>query len=417
MHYKISVIIPVYNTEQYLEKCLQSIKQQTLQDIEIICIDDASTDQSLVILEKFQSGYKDCLLLKNSQNRGLSYSRNKAMQYARGEYIYFMDSDDYINNDALNICYQELKTHNLDIIFFELKAVYENNLKEKYEFNYRRNGVYNGCFSGKELFVVFDRNNDHKVNTPGAIFSKQYLKKIKAKFYDGIIYEDNIFYLQTLFMADRVKCLNVALYNRVVRNNSIVTKSYGRHNLISCVIGFAECLRFIMNTEAEIKYYQALSNYARRYKSLFSRIYNELKRKPKSLLQGVLFSDVYYMCMYDELRSQCKDVFYGIKEEYVDTIRQSEQLIIYGCGILGKRTIIALSDINVSHFILAVSEKSSDSRYLMGNEIHSIEDVKVTKKTVVLVAAGKKYEMEMVSNLCRLGYVNYILSSEFLESE
>ena len=103
---KISVIIPVYNVEKYIEDCLNSILVQTLKDFEIICIDDCSTDNSLQIIETYTHKDKRIKILKNKKNEGPSYTRNIGIEMAQGEYIYFLDSDDMIEKNAL----QELLT-------------------------------------------------------------------------------------------------------------------------------------------------------------------------------------------------------------------------------------------------------------------------------------------------------------------
>ena len=96
---KISVIIPVYNEEDYLNECLDSIVNQSLEDIEIICVDDGSTDNSLNILKSYESDNRIKIIPK--ENSGLGASRNVALDIAQGEYIAFMDSDDYMNLNAL----------------------------------------------------------------------------------------------------------------------------------------------------------------------------------------------------------------------------------------------------------------------------------------------------------------------------
>ena len=101
---KVSVIIPVYNVEQYLKECLDSVINQTLKDIEIICINDGSTDGSLKILEKYES-LDDRIVVFSQENSGLSATRNKGMQLSSGEYVYFMDSDDYLELNALEELY------------------------------------------------------------------------------------------------------------------------------------------------------------------------------------------------------------------------------------------------------------------------------------------------------------------------
>ena len=96
----ISIIIPVYNTEDYLHVCLNSILKQSYGDFEIICVDDASTDSSLEILEYFTKKDSRIKILKNDSNRGQGFSRNRGLDVAEGKYIFFLDSDDWINADT-----------------------------------------------------------------------------------------------------------------------------------------------------------------------------------------------------------------------------------------------------------------------------------------------------------------------------
>ena len=148
MHYKISVIIPVHNTDKYLYKCLQSIKQQTLQGVEIICLDDASTDQSLIILENFTSEYKDFLLLKNNKNYGASYSRNLAMHYAKGDYIFLADQDDvwYPNKvEKLLLCLTDYNcvVSDATVVNSDMTVIHESFM----EINHSRKGVVNNLIT------------------------------------------------------------------------------------------------------------------------------------------------------------------------------------------------------------------------------------------------------------------------------
>ena len=116
---KFSIIVPIYNVEKYLDKCLKSLINQTYSDYEIICIDDGSTDSSLEVLKKYQDEDR-ILIYQNDSNRGLSYTRNRGMSYAHGEYIIFVDSDDWIYQETLEVL--EKKTINKpDIIFYNMK--------------------------------------------------------------------------------------------------------------------------------------------------------------------------------------------------------------------------------------------------------------------------------------------------------
>ena len=115
---KVSIIIPVYNTEAYLEECLDSVISQSLRDIEILCINDASTDSSMQILRKYARKDSRIKVLQNSVNQGLSYTRNVGIDNACGEYIQFVDSDDWIEPDTEEVLYKIAAGNQLDLLKF-----------------------------------------------------------------------------------------------------------------------------------------------------------------------------------------------------------------------------------------------------------------------------------------------------------
>ncbi len=108
---KVSVIVPVYNSEKYLSECLNSLVNQTLDELEIICVDDGSTDKSLEILRDYEKKYSNLTVIQNSQNQGQSIARNIGMKHAKGEYIAFLDSDDYVHLDMYKIMYESAIKH------------------------------------------------------------------------------------------------------------------------------------------------------------------------------------------------------------------------------------------------------------------------------------------------------------------
>ena len=112
---KISIIVPVYNTSKYLDKCLDSLLNQTLKDIEVIVINDGSKDDSLKIIKKYKKKYENLILI-DQENKGISISRNNALDIATGEYIGFVDSDDYVSYDMYEKLYKNIKDNNSDIV-------------------------------------------------------------------------------------------------------------------------------------------------------------------------------------------------------------------------------------------------------------------------------------------------------------
>ena len=128
---KVSVVIPVYNMETYIEECLDSIFSQTLKEIEVLCIDDGSTDRSYEILKKYREKYKNLIVFRQ-QNQGAGIARNKGIQCANGEYICFMDPDDYYAQEqALELLYRNAKENHAVICGGDIVGVLQNGMLER----------------------------------------------------------------------------------------------------------------------------------------------------------------------------------------------------------------------------------------------------------------------------------------------
>ena len=183
--YKVSVIVPVYNVEQYLSDCLESICRQTLKGIEIIVVNDGSTDNSLSIIESFQQKYSNMKLI-NKKNGGLSSARNAGIDMAVGEYLFFVDSDDFIDLDTLEKMYVKAKETHCPLIICGILQYWSNNKKK----------LYKKCISDKES--IYDADLLYKLQLSGRMgcqcCNKLYDRNIWIKnslfFQEGKYYED-----------------------------------------------------------------------------------------------------------------------------------------------------------------------------------------------------------------------------------
>lgn len=220
---KVSVIVPIYNVEEYLEECLDSLLTQTLNEIEVIMVNDGSVDNSRNIAQKYVTKYKHFQLIER-ENGGLSAARNSGLLVATGEYIYFIDSDDYLVPNALEILYKKASSENLDVLKFAAYS-FEDNSKElswEYKDGYRYHGVYQDIYQGIDLLEKFILTNDASFPSCCLIFSKrEVIKQHNLKFYEGIIHEDNLFHWQILSVSNRTSVLNMPLYCRRFRSGSI----------------------------------------------------------------------------------------------------------------------------------------------------------------------------------------------------
>lgn len=246
---KISVIIPVYNTQKYLKKCLDSVLQQSLQDYEIICINDGSVDCSGEILKEYAAN-NDRIVLFTQTNQGLSAARNVGIKAARGEYIYFLDSDDYIEPDTLETAYHELETKRLDIVYFDMYAFGENGISQKAVDDknryYNRSCTYPAVYSGHELLYALLKNHDYSCPVGKQVIRRGFLMEQQIQFYQGIVHEDELYTFQTMILAARVAYIERVLHHRRLRPESIMTRPLDFQSVYGYFICVKEAFPFLV---------------------------------------------------------------------------------------------------------------------------------------------------------------------------
>lgn len=241
---RISVIIPVYNAAPYLRSCLDSVVNQTLRDIEVICIDDGSTDGSAAILADY--AVRDTRVRVISQaNAGQGAARNRGLEQATGEYVYFMDADDALAGaDALARLAEEMDRDRLDVLFFDARTevdagvvVSESVVRAS---DYIRTHDYSGVYTGRELFASFLKNREFCVSPCLMMLRRAFIKENHLRFPDArIFYEDNIFMTRVLLAAGRAGHRPWQLYVRKVHQGSTVTSAPTSRHLR----GYLACYR------------------------------------------------------------------------------------------------------------------------------------------------------------------------------
>lgn len=228
---KVSIIIPVYNVEKYLKQCLNSAINQRLKEIEIIAVNDGSTDNSLNILREYENKFKNFIII-NQENKGLSGARNSGLKVAKGEYVYFLDSDDYISEELCENCYKECKNNRLDIIMFDAEVFYdENSLKSNHEFDYdRHKKLQSEVINGINLYEELLRKDIYRSQVCTYFYKREFLIKNNIKFYSGILHEDELFTAKVLLLCEYIKYIPEKFFFRRVRSNSIMTSGYSFKN-------------------------------------------------------------------------------------------------------------------------------------------------------------------------------------------
>ncbi len=271
----VSVIVPVYMVEEFLGECLDSAVKQTLKNIEIICVDDGSPDKSADIVREYAKKYSTVKLV-SKENGGLSSARNAALDVAVGEYVYFLDSDDYIDKNALEELYTKASDEDLDIVYFNCVPFFESQkvkeLNQNYIDYYDRKGDYSVTCDGQTMFSKMRTNKEFMGSVCLQLYRRSLIEENHLRFYEGIIHEDNLFSFQCMILARKVGYINSAFYHRRVRGESIMTSNQSMKNVQGYIVSYAEMLAFMRGREVSKEAFPYVSEY------LFNSIFGNARR-------------------------------------------------------------------------------------------------------------------------------------------
>ena len=219
---KLSIIVPMYNAERYIDTCLNTLVKQDILDseYEIIIINDGSTDNSVNIVKKYIQKHENINLI-SVKNGGQSRARNIGIENSKGKYLYFVDADDYISINSLGKVLNKTIENDVDMMFFDLKHVVNNNETKCYY-----NEIDNiKIKTGVEYFAENNVNNG-----PWHYFiSNKFIKRCDIKFVEGKFCEDGMFLISSIFEAKKVAYCKVDVYRYVNRPNSTTTQKSKKH--------------------------------------------------------------------------------------------------------------------------------------------------------------------------------------------
>lgn len=216
---KVTVIIPVYNVEKYIDKCLTSLVKQTLKEIEIIVVNDGSPDNSQKIIDKFVKKYPDKVKSYIKENGGQGSARNFGLEKATGEYIGYVDSDDFIETDMYEKLYNKAKENNYDIVFCGNYDVYEDSeVKKEESIKFKHSTDIENA--------IFD-----KIAVWNKIYKRNILVDNKIQFRSKVWYEDLDFTLKSIISSKKIGYVNEPLYDYLIREGSTMNNSNIERNL------------------------------------------------------------------------------------------------------------------------------------------------------------------------------------------
>lgn len=427
---KVSVIVPIYNVEKYLRQCLDSIIGQTLIDIEIICINDGSTDSSLGILMEYGK-FDSRIRIINKENTGYGNSMNIGLRAAVGEYIGIVESDDFIENNMFETLYQHAVKYGGEVV----------------KSNYIEQGEKNAIFVEPLVGILYGQNFSPRVEEYqqifyrmpciwSALYKREFLLEKEIFFNEtpGASYQDFSFNFKVLSCVDRLFLLkNAFLHYRIDNVNSSIhspLKIYCIFDEFDEIYRFVEtkinlkiALQFLIE---HLKYQYCWVNYKRIsdcYKFAFlTRMAEEFSKAEKiGLLKQAYWNKDEWNDMQKLLYDREKFFFERYahlqkkrmySEAFLKKLENFSAIYIYGAGAIGKNTANYLlsKDILISGFM--VSEMADNMLFVLDKPVYVLADLTVDFESVgVLVAVKEDHQYEIIVNLQKRGFKNIIAMS------
>ena len=398
---RVSVIIPVYNVEAYLPDCLASVTGQTLREIEILCVDDCSTDRCREILSEAAAGDSRISLFFGDRNRGQGHCRNVGIENARGTYIYLLDSDDMIEPEALASLYRIAEDDRLDAVFFDSSVIYDSpKLKKRYaSYPAMRTGEYpEGVVTGGELFTRFIDQQEWTCYIQRQFWRREFLNREGIRFPVRNEHEDEVFAFEGILAAERVRYVRKPWFIRRYRENSVMTKPVmpeNFHGYFMCCLYMERFLR-----ERGISSPAADRNLARMYGKM---------EQDYELLHGkydlsALFGTEEEKRIFGFFETSRKAwLYYGLlSEKLLERLKGAGRIHIYGAGAIARNVFQALvqEDLVVEDFLVTRSE--GNPKALLGRPVLPLSEwcgKNRPEGDLVLIAVTDGYREEIERDL------------------
>ena len=402
---RVSVIIPVYGTEEWVRKTIDCVLSQTISDVEVICVDDCSPDGSGAIIDEAAASDVRVKAIHLPENHGQGYARYVALEVARGTYVYFLDSDDLCEPNTLELCASTCDHDMLDGVFFDARSISDDpELMRLYGGNIApASGEYPaGVATGTELFDAFVTQREWVCYPQRQFWRRAFLIDEGLRFPDASAHEDELFAHEAFLTARRMRYLREQLFLRRWRAGSVMTTPPNERGFYSYFIGYLGMIRF--NREHAVTTYSATINAARIYDRLVQQyaVIGEERlapwfTKPDERLLFEFF-----------VETQKVDLGYfaaGLGPAAAKLASEAGRVFVYGAGVVGRRVVksLAVCETPIDGVIVTSAEGNPPS--LLGHRITTLEALGTPREgDLVVVAVSARYRDEVERTLDDAGW-------------
>lgn len=397
---KVSIIIPVYNEEQYLKQCIRSVLSQTVKELEILCVDDGSKDDSAQMIKDIITEDKRVILLQQ-QNQGAGKARNLALKKASGKYIAFLDADDfYVDRDALEKMVELCESRGVYVCGSLRKLFIKGTV------------IVDELFQKTEKGAVLNyRDFQIDYNYQNFIFLRRHLTENKICFPDYRRFQDPPFLVKALFAAGEFTIADSYLYGYRLSDMSV---RFNRKSTYDLLRGLIDNLTFAREHSLEILFKNTVRRLEYEYKQVFYKnISSDGLEILKLLLEanqivGDQKGEVAYVIkpLRGLLKNMCQ-----YERRLLEKIEAEKEIVLYGAGQFGQAFFQYLKRSHVSEKVTAfvVSERKENQACVEGVPVITLQELQKKKEKFMFVTVRENIQGEIVKYLEENGYRNYEL--------
>ncbi|WHF51235.1 glycosyltransferase [Chryseobacterium gotjawalense] len=306
----VSIVVPCYNVEKYVEACISSVILQDYENWECILINDGSKDNTLDLIKSFESR-ENRIRVFTQENFGLSATRNKGIENANGEFLFFLDSDDILSNDAISTLVSSFQNNDI-VTGITTSAAFSNNNNNMTRLSQLLHPKEGTITFENSHFEVLVRTMEIGL-TPVAqnrLYRKDFIDQHQLRFKSGILHEDELWFFETMLLAENVKFINKETYFYRIDNQDSITKNVGDRNLESYIQVMEEIIK-------KYSQHEQFNIIAKWYSVYIKKIFLDFAVRERSKLSGQIISrlesalkDCYIPLAKENLLSKNNDLYY-----------------------------------------------------------------------------------------------------------
>lgn len=410
---QISVIIPVYNMEKYLIRCIESIENQTQKNIEIIFIDDGSTDNTFSILQEYEKKYNNILIMQQ-QHTAAGVARNKGIRKAKGKYVAFMDADDfYPDKEILQKLFEISEEKDALICGGSFSSLVEG--REIKSFS----GYREGLSFEKEGWINYV-NYQFAYGFTRFLYNRKMLVDNKIYFPCYIRMEDPVFFVKAMLCAQKFYVITDITYSAVIVDKKI---AYEDEKILKGIVnGFIDIMQMSIQNELKLLYSRMINEFFEKYEPRVVANFIKKKNMDEEIeninqvidLGHQKWKDVFYKKI-SFLSEQDEEVakYYEQMEQFNEQIKECKNIVIYGAGVFGKEIYDYISErLNNVNIEFAVTRLGDENSIARGKKIYQIEKINdIISKTVIIAVNATGEQEKIMIKLKQMGVHNIIFAN------